>query len=514
MVSAMADYDLAVIGGGINGTGIARDGAGRGLRVLLLEQHDLASGTSSASTKLIHGGLRYLEHGAFKLVREALAERETLLKLAPHVIRPMRFVLPAHPGLRSALKLRLGLLLYDSLGGREILPATRTLDLAHHAAGQPLQRKFRTGFEYSDCWVDDARLVALNALDAAERGAAIRTRTRLARAEREDEWRLILNAGGHREVATARVLINAAGPWVGIVAETVLRMPGRPPVRLVKGSHIVVPQLFEHDRGYIFQNPDGRIVFALPFAQDPATETLAPRGFTLIGTTDQDFAGDLDAAAPSAEEVIYLCKSVSEYFRETVGPQDVVWAFAGVRSLYDDGAGRPEDVTRDYHLILDERFGVAPLLTVYGGKITTYRRLAEAAMARLAHFFQGRPPWTAKAPLPGGDFLWDGVETMAARALRTWPFLAEREARRLIRAYGTRLDRVLGEAKAREVLGPWFGELSAAEVKYLMANEFARTADDVLWRRSKMGLAIGKAEREALAGFMGAPAPSASSPSR
>ena len=493
----MADYDLAIIGGGINGVGIARDAAGRGLRVLLVEQNDLASGTSSASTKLIHGGLRYLEHGAFMLVREALAERERLLKLAPHIIRPMRFVLPAVQELRSPLLLRLGLFLYDRLGGREILPGTETLDLSHHVAGQPLKRRYNSGFEYSDCWVDDARLVVLNAVDAAERGATIRTRTRLARAEREDEWRLILNAGGRREVATARVLVNAAGPWVGIVAETVLRMQGRPPVRLVKGSHVVVPQMFDHGRGYIFQNLDRRIVFALPFAQD-----IKESGFTLIGTTDEDFAGDLGAVAPSAEEVTYLCRSVSEYFRQPVGPQDVVWGFAGVRSLYDDGAGKPEDVTRDYHLTFDERFRAAPLLTVYGGKITTYRRLAEAAMARMALYFQGRPPWTAKAPLPGGDMLWDGVETHVARAQRNWPFLDEGEARRLVGAYGTRLDRVLGAAKARDELGPWFGELSATEVRHLQANEWAQTADDVLWRRTKLGLRLSASEKDALARFM------------
>jgi glycerol-3-phosphate dehydrogenase len=488
----MADYDLAVIGGGINGTGIARDAAGRGLRVLLLEQNDLASGTSSASTKLIHGGLRYLEHYAFKLVREALEERERLLRLAPHLVRPMRFVLPVSPELRSAPLIRLGLFLYDWLGGRRILPATKTLDLSHHAVGQPLRRRFRTGFEYSDCWVDDARLVVLNAVDAAERGAAIRTRTKLTRAERESEWRLILNADGRREVATARALVNAAGPWVGVVAETILRMPGRPPVRLVKGSHIVVPRLFDHDRGYIFQNADRRIVFALPFAE----------AFTLIGTTDEDFAADLGAVAPSADEIVYLCDSVNAYFRQTVGPADVVWAFAGVRSLYDDGAGKPEDVTRDYHLTLDERFGVAPLLTVYGGKITTYRRLAEAAMAQLAHFFQGRAPWTGNVPLPGGDMLWDAVETHVARTLRTWPFLTEGEARRLVRAYGTRIDRVLGEAKDRDALGPWFGELSAAEVRHLMASEWVRAPDDVLWRRSKLGLHLSKDEKAALAQFM------------
>jgi glycerol-3-phosphate dehydrogenase len=490
----MADYDLAIVGGGINGAGIARDAAGRGLRVLLLEQYDLASGTSSASTKLIHGGLRYLEHGAFKLVREALEERERLLRLAPHIIRPMRFVLPASPGPRSTVLLRLGLFIYDRLGGRELLPPTSTVEFSHHTVGHPLKRRYRYGYEYSDCWVDDARLVVLNAVDAAARGATIRTRTKLVRAEREDEWQLILNAEGRREVATARVLVNAAGPWVGIVAETILRMPGRPPVRLVKGSHIVVRQMFHHDRGYIFQNADKRIVFALPFAD----------GFTLIGTTDEDFAADLDAVAPSAEEVVYLCDSVNEYFRDKIGPADVVWAFAGVRSLYDDGAGKPEDVTRDYHLILDERFGVAPLLTVYGGKITTYRRLAEAAMARLAHFFQGRAPWTGKAPLPGGDMRWDAAETHVARALRTWPFLAEAEARRLVRAYGTRLDGVLGDAKGRADLGPWFGGLSAVEVRHLMANEWARQPDDVLWRRTKLGLVLSEDEKDTLAKFMAA----------
>jgi glycerol-3-phosphate dehydrogenase len=488
----MADFDLAIIGGGVNGAGIARDAAGRGLRVLLLEQNDLASGTSSASTKLIHGGLRYLEHGALKLVRESLLERERLIRLAPHIIRPLRFVLPAYPGPRSALLIRLGLMVYDLLGGREILPGTRTLDLTHHAAGQPLKRRFRYGFEYSDAAVDDSRLVVLNALDAAERGAVIRTRTRLARAEREDVWRLILNVQGRREVTTSRVLINAAGPWVGIASETVLRMPGPPRVRLVKGSHVVVRKLFDHDRGYIFQHADRRVVFALPFFGD----------FTLIGTTDAYFAGDLDAVAPSADEVIYLCRAVSEYFREPVGPEHVVWAFAGVRSLYDDGAGKPEDITRDYRLTLDERFREAPVLTVYGGKITTYRRLAEGALAQLSHFFHAHAPWTADAPLPGGDFLWDGLDTLVARTLRSWPFLQEAEARRLVSAYGTRVDRVLGDAKTREAAGPWFGPLGGAEVRYLMRHEWARTAADVLWRRSKLGLYLDKGQQAALAQFM------------
>src|SRR4051812_32147576 len=328
MVIPLADYDLAIIGGGINSTGIARDAAGRGLRVLLLEQNDLGSGTSSASTKLIHGGLRYLEHGALRLVREALSEREVLLRMAPHAIRPMRFVLPAGPGARPPLMLRIGLFLYDWLGARKILPKSKSLDLTHHVAGQRLLRKFRYGFEYSDCWADDSRLVVLNALDAAERGATIRTRTRVTRAEREDTWKLILNTQGKRETVTARVLINAAGPWVGIVSETVLRIEGPPPVRLAKGSHIVVRKLFDHDSGYIFQNTDKRIVFALPFAGD----------FTLIGTTDENFVGTLDGVAPSAEEVLYLCRAVNEFFREPIGPEHVVWAFAGVRALHDTSA--------------------------------------------------------------------------------------------------------------------------------------------------------------------------------
>jgi glycerol-3-phosphate dehydrogenase len=495
----MADYDLAIIGGGINGAGIARDAAGRGLRVLLLEQNDLGSGTSSASTKLIHGGLRYLEHGAFRLVREALSEREVLLKMAPHAVRPMRFMLPAVPGPRSPVMLRLGLFLYDWLGARKILPGARGVDLTHHVTGQPLLRKFRYGFEYSDCWVDDARMVALNALDAAERGAVIRTRTRLVRAEREDVWRLILSAQGRRDVASARVLVNAAGPWVGVVAETVLRMEGQTPVRLAKGSHIVVRKLFDHPYGYIFQNTDKRIVFALPFADE----------FTLIGTTDLNFVGALDIVAPAPEEVLYLCHAANEFFRQPIGAADVVWAFAGVRALHDTSRGRdaPEDVTRDYHLELDERFGTAPVLTVYGGKITTYRRLAEEALARLAHFFQLHRRFTASTPLPGGDFLWDAIEARVAQALRAWPFLSEAEAWRLTRAYGTRIDRVLGEAKRRDDLGPWFGPLSAAEVRYLMQHEWARHPDDVLWRRSKLGLRLEAAEKAALGRFMEAAPP-------
>lgn len=490
----MADFDLAIIGGGINGTGIARDAAGRGLRVLLLEMHDLGGGTSSASSKLIHGGLRYLERGAFRLVREALTEREVLLRMAPHVIRPMRFMLPPLPGLRAPLKLRLGLFLYDWLGARKLLPASRTVDLTHHMVGQPLQRKFRYGFEYSDCWVDDARLVVLTALDAAERGATIRTHAKLTRAERSaDRWDLVLNVRGRRETATARVLVNAAGPWIGEVAENVLRQPLKRPVRLIKGSHIVVRRRFEHDTGYILQAADGRVVFALPFAQD----------FTLIGTTDITFVGDVNAPAPDAKEILYLCDVMNEYFRERVSPDELVWSFAGVRALYDDGSNRPEDVTRDYELVLDEPFRQAPLLTVYGGKITTYRKLAEAAMEKIGPFFEARPPWTAGSTLPGGNFPPGDFYEVVAETIARWPFLSEPHARRLVRAYGLRVEQILGQAQSVDDLGPRFtGDLTGAELRYLVEHEWAETADDVLWRRSKLGLKATPDERIAINQFI------------
>jgi glycerol-3-phosphate dehydrogenase len=490
----VADFDLAVIGGGINGAGIARDAAGRGLRVVLLEQNDLASGTSSASSKLIHGGLRYLEHGELRLVRAALAEREILLRAAPHLIRPLRFVLPLNAQRRSALLLRLGLLLYDWIGRRKILPGTRQLDLVTDPAGHPLRSTFRHAFEYSDCFADDARLVVLNAVDAAERGAAIRTRTRCVRAERSDVWRLIVNARGRRDEVTARVLVNAAGAWVETVAEAVLRQrPERPHLRLDKGSHIVVRRLYDHDRAYILQTADRRVVFAIPFQRD----------FTLIGTTDQSFAGDPAAVAPTAEEIDYLCGVVNEYFRRSITAADVVWAFAGVRALYDDGARKPQDIGRDYALLLDERFGEAPLLTVYGGKITTYRRLAEDALDRLAHFFPQSRRWTAPSPLPGGDFAYDGLDALIGRTLQQWPFLGADHARRLARAYGTRARDVLGKAARLDDLGQRFGaDLTAAEVRYLMQREWAQNADDVLWRRSKLGLHLSKTQAAALADFM------------
>ena len=411
----MAGFDLAIVGGGINGTGIARDAAGRGLKVLLVEQDDLASGTSSASTKLIHGGLRYLEHGWLRLVREALIEREVMLRMAPHLIRPIRFVLPAEPGLRPPWMLRLGLFIYDHLGGRKILPATRTLDLADDPLGAPLARAPERGFEYSDCLADDARLVVLNALDAAERGAVIRTRVRCIGAERGEDWRLVLDVRGRRDLATARILVNATGPWLKLFATDVLRetfagagaagqrQPHRGAASVRAGSRLRACR--PHDR---------RIVFALPFERD----------FTLIGTTDQGFAGDPSGVKIDADEVAYLCGVANQYLRATISPADVVWSFAGVRSLYDDGSKRAQDVSRDYVLTLDESAGRAPLLTVYGGKITTYRRLAEQALERLAHLAPAGPAWTVDSHLPGGEFPHNGIEPLIAKTRRSRPFLS------------------------------------------------------------------------------------------
>jgi glycerol-3-phosphate dehydrogenase len=489
----MADFDLAIVGGGINGVGIARDAAGRGLRVLLVEQDDLASGTSSASTKLIHGGLRYLEHGWFDLVRAALIEREVMLRMAPHLIRPLRFVLPAEPGMRPAWMLRAGLFIYDHLGGRKILPATRTINLSRDPLGAPLKGGARWGFEYSDCQTDDARLTVLNALDAAERGAVIRTRTRCVRGDRRDVWRLMLEVRGRRDTASARVLINATGPWLGRFGEGALGQPPATHLRLDQGSHIVVRRLFDHDHGYIFQATGGRVVFALPFERE----------FTLIGTTDRSFIGDPATAAPAEDEIAYLCNAVTDHFRSPISPADVVHAFAGVRSLYDDGSKNPQDTPRDYVLALDEPDGEAPLVTVYGGKITTYRRLAEDTLDRLSHVFGERPAWTKTSTLPGGDFAFDGVERLTAETRKSWPFLSDEHARRLVRAYGTRVGRILGSAKSLDDLGECLGaDLTAAEVRYQMTHEWAQVADDVLWRRSKLGLLLSREERERLAKFM------------
>ena len=484
-------FDIVIIGGGINGCGIARDAAGRGLSVFLCEQDDLASGTSSASTKLIHGGLRYLEYFQFGLVRKALLEREILWRIAPHIIWPLRFVLPLHKGLRPAWLLRIGLFVYDHLGGRHRLPPTRSLDLVTHPAGKALKPEYVRGFEYSDCWTEDARLVVLNARDAADKGAVIASRTRCVAGRRDgDVWRVTVEdarTGARRDVC-GRTLVNAAGPWVGDILQSVLHTDTPAKVRLVKGSHIVVRRLFQHDSCYIFQNSDRRIFFAIPFERD----------FTLIGTTDLDYQGDPAGVKASAEEVAYLCGAASDYFRGAIVPEMVVWSYAGVRSLYDDGASEAQAATRDYVLDLDEPAGKPPLLSVFGGKITTYRRLSEAALHMLArHLPAGRRTagWTAREPLPGGDFPIDGFETQVSEARACYPFLAEVSARRLVRAYGTRIAAVLGDATSPADLGRVFGaDLTEAELRYLADFEWAMTASDAVWRRTKLGLRLSEAE--------------------
>jgi glycerol-3-phosphate dehydrogenase len=481
-------YDLAIIGGGVNGCGIARDAAGRGLKVVLCEQNDLASGTSSAATKLIHGGLRYLEHYEFRLVREALMEREVLWGIAPHIIWPLRFVLPYHKGLRPAWLLRLGLFLYDHLGGRKRLPTTRVLDLRQDPAGAPLKSgEFVKGFEYSDCWVEDSRLVVLNARDAAERGATILTRTQAVSAERHaDHWALGLQDRDTMatQVVRARLVINAAGPWVGQVLASTLRINSAAKIRLVQGSHIVVRRIYDHDRCYIFQNSDGRIFFAVPYEQD----------FTLIGTTDRDYQGDPAQVTASPEEIDYICRSASEYFARPVTKADIVWTYSGVRPLYDKGDGAAQEATRDYILEVDAPQGNAALLSVFGGKLTTYRRLAEHALDLLRpHLPQlkGKTKWTADAPLPGGDFPIDGYDALVAELMRSWPFLAGHYAARLARHYGTRAKAILGNAKSLADLGQDFGAtLTEAEITYLIEQEWARTAQDIVWRRTKLGLRL------------------------
>ncbi len=490
-------YDLAIIGGGINGCGIARDAAGRGLKVYLCEQGDLAGATSSASTKLIHGGLRYLEYYEFRLVREALKERERLLAAAPHIIWPLRFVLPHHKGLRPAWLIRLGLFLYDHLGGRKLLPAARSLDLSRDPAGAVLKPVYRRGFEYSDCWVQDSRLVVLNALDAAERGARVETRTACRSARRlADGWELEVEAaGGGGRSLRAAALVNAAGPWVDRVLSGVAGSNTRAKIRLVKGSHIIVPRLFAHERAYIFQNADGRIVFAIPYEGD----------FTLIGTTDVDYQGDPAAPAITAEETRYLCDAANEYFRAAIAPEQVVRSYSGVRPLYDDGAKEAKAATRDYVLELEAPPGQAPMVSVFGGKLTTYRRLAEAVLAKLAPSFPALgPSWTERATLPGGDFPVDGQAALAAEFVQQVGGLAPATARRLVRAYGTRARRVLEGARSLADLGRDFGAgLSEREVRYLVEQEWARTADDVLWRRSKLALLLDPAEQVALADYLG-----------
>lgn len=477
-------YDVAIIGGGINGAGIARDAAGRGAQVLLLEAGDLASGTSSKSTKLIHGGLRYLEHYEFGLVHEALAEREALWRIAPHVIWPLRFILPHAKGLRPAWLLRLGLFLYDHIGGRRRLPATDTVRLARHPAGAPLKPGFRIGFEYSDGWVDDARLVVLNAMDAREHGATVLTRTPVTSARREEGgWVIETPAGEFRAAA----LVNAAGPAVLEVERLIGDAPDYR-MRLVRGSHIVVPRLFDHPYAYFFQLPDGRIFFAIPYERD----------FTLIGTTDADHDGPLSEVRASAEEIAYLCEGASRYFAREVTPAEVVWSYAGVRPLIDDGSGRPEAATRGYRLDLSEEREGAPLLSVYGGKITTYRHLGEEAVDLLARRLPALsgPAWTKTKSLPGGDFPMEGAAQLTAEIAARYPSV---DAERIARAYGTRAFRWLADDPGRD-----FGAgLIQAEVDYLRAQEWAQTAEDVLWRRTKLGLRLNAAQVTELEEYLG-----------
>ena len=474
-------YDLVVIGGGINGAGIARDAAGRGLSVLLVEQHDLAAHTSSASSKLIHGGLRYLEHREFSLVRKALQEREVLLAAAPHLIRPLRLVLPHDAGQRPVWLIRLGLFLYDHLARRGRLPASGGVDLRRHPAGAALKPAFRRGFVYSDAWTHDARLVVLNALDASERGAHIATRTALVGARRgPDAWSLDVRAeDGTTHSVQARLVVNAAGPWAGALLSGALGVTAGHRLRLVKGSHIVVPRLFAHDFGYLFQHPDGRVVFALPFEGR----------FTLIGTTDVDYEGDPAQAVISSAEIDYLCDTVNRYLARPVTPAQVVWHFAGVRPLLDDAADDAARVTRDYRLALDDTG--APVLSVFGGKLTTYRKLAEQAVDRIAPLLGGGAAWTAGAVLPGGDIADGDPAAFEARLRRQYPFLAPSLARRLAGSYGTRTLWILDGIDSTAALGaPVVADLYPCELRYLVQHEFACTAEDVLWRRSHLGLIV------------------------
>ncbi len=495
-------YDLVVIGGGINGAGIARDAAGRGLKVLLCEKGDLASATSSASSKLIHGGLRYLESYEFRLVRESLGEREVLMQIAPHIIWPLRFVLPVDTGMRPAWMLRAGLFLYDNLAKRAVLPGTKTLKLRQCLQGAPLQARLTKGFEYSDCWADDGRLVVLNALDAAERGADIRTRTACVALRRQaDHWNVTLRdeAGTEQRVQT-RILINAAGPWVEEVLGLFGHKPNMRQLRLVKGSHIVTARLFEGDHAYIFQTPDGRIVFAIPYEHE----------YTLIGTTEVDWALGQGDAQISAEETDYLCAAVNRYFNAQISADDVIWSYSGVRPLFDDAHETASVVTRDYVFDLDDAGqDGAPLLSIYGGKLTTYRKLAAAALGKLRPWIsKAGPEWTAQASLPGGDMARGRFDDFLAQAARNYPWLPAADLLRMARAYGARLGRIIGDAKSQSALGQHFGAgLYAAEVRYLTAHEFAHTADDILWRRSKLGLRMSADERTALSDWMRASPP-------
>ena len=508
------DFDLFVIGGGINGVGIARDAQGRGLKVGLAEMNDLASATSSASTKLFHGGLRYLEFFEFNLVKKALVEREVLLRAMPHISWPMRFVLPYHAdmrfegdtptskllttfmpwmkGRRPSWLIRLGLFLYDNLGGRKILPGTRTLHLPTNPAGKPLKGKFIKAYEYSDCWIEDARLVALNARDTVERGGTVMTRTKVTSAERvEDHWVISLEGPDGASTVTARGLINAGGPWVEDVVRNTVRLNTSEGIRLVRGSHIVTKKLYDHDKCYFFQGEDGRIIFAIPYETD----------FTLIGTTDAEHEDLSQKPVATDAEQSYLVDFANQYFEQTISTEDIVWTYSGVRPLYDDGAKSATAATRDYVLSIDDNGPV--LLNVFGGKITTYRKLAENVLKKIEPYLGGQGPWTAGVPLPGGDFPVSQVGTLVQGLKSDYSFLDDRWALRLVRAYGVEARVILGDAKSAQDLGQSFGAtLTEAEVKWLMDKEFAMTAEDVVWRRSKLGLRLDESQIEALDTFM------------
>lgn len=490
-------YDIFVIGGGINGCGIARDAAGRGYSVCLAEMNDLGSGTSSWSTKLIHGGLRYLEHYEFRLVREALIEREVLLNMAPHIIWPMRFILPHHNGLRPAWLLRLGLFLYDNLGGRKLLPATKVVNLKQDITGEPLKDGFTKAFEYSDCWVNDARLVVLNAMDAKTKGAEIHTRTKVVSAEKSgDHWEVTMqlqDTGETRKVLT-KLIVNAGGPWVDDILTSSMGRNDAQNVRLVQGSHIVIRKKFEHSKAYFFQNSDERIFFAIPYEQD----------YTLVGTTDQDYDGDPSDVKITPKEIDYLCEGASEYFKEPVTKDDIVWTYSGVRPLYDDGASKAQEATRDYVLRVDGEDSDLKVINIFGGKITTYRRLAESMLEKVEDEIGSKgKPWTEGSVLPGGEFGYEGFDYLLANTRTKYPFLNDSNIERLVRSYGLRAFEFLKEANSIDDLGVDLGHgLHEAEVRYLMENEWACTADDVVWRRSKLGIRFSKEQMKTLEVFM------------
>ena len=489
----MEQFDIVVVGGGVNGCGIARDATGRGFSVLLAEQNDLASGTSSASTKLIHGGLRYLEFYDFSLVREALKEREVLWAMAPHIIWPLRFVLPESADSRPAWLLRLGLFLYDHLGGRKRLPPTRSLDLRRDPAGAVLKPARTRGFEYSDCWVMDSRLVVLNARDAAARGARILTQTQVSHLTRRDGGFVVRlkdkRSGQTREVG-AKLVVNAAGPWVDHVLNSVVDESPRRHIRLVQGSHIVLKRLYDHDRCYIFQNRDGRVIFAIPYEGE----------FTLIGTTDRDYSGDPAKVRASDEEIDYLCAAAGEYFRVPVTRENIVWTYSGVRPLYDDGASKAQETTREYVLTLDGTAESGMILNVFGGKITTYRHLSERALAKIEGVLGARgPAWTKDAALPGGDFAVDGFEVLVAALQRRAPKVAAPTIRRLARCYGTEAHAILKDGELGRIFGADLGE---REMAFLVEKEWARSAADILWRRTKLGLRFSAIEERALADYL------------